>query len=72
MKLHREDLWFGKLLARGRAQLGWSQQRLAQEAGVSRLTVSRVERGEDLRFSTMVVLLDLIGYQLVPVPHKGK
>jgi transcriptional regulator with XRE-family HTH domain len=40
-----DDLGFGRLVRLARIRRGWRQQDLADRAGVSRSTVSRIERG---------------------------
>jgi transcriptional regulator with XRE-family HTH domain len=46
-----------------RALLGWSQQRLADEAGVSAITVKRLEASEETfqaRFETVMKVKDAV------------
>jgi transcriptional regulator with XRE-family HTH domain len=43
---HDPNKCFGKQLRRLRTQLGWSQEKLAFEAGLDRSYVGGVERGE--------------------------
>lgn len=38
---------FGRALRKARAARGWNQQELAERAGVSQVTVSHWERGEE-------------------------
>lgn len=51
-----------------RAQLGMTQAELAQAAGVSRMTVSRIEAGYDPRLSTLYELLRALDMELLLVP----
>ena len=46
---------FGNNVRRAREQLGWTQQRLADEAGLDRTYVSGVERG--VRNPTVITLV---------------
>lgn len=47
----------GERLARHRLNLDWTQQRLADEAGVSLPTVSRLERGESVSLVNLIRVL---------------
>lgn len=44
-----------------REQVGWSQDRLADESGVGRTTVKRVEAGEVPSGTVMLKLADALG-----------
>ncbi|MGI9251811.1 MAG: helix-turn-helix domain-containing protein [Pseudohongiellaceae bacterium] len=64
----------GERLARQRLNKGLSQKTLAEEAGVSRMTVHRVEQGESVQFTNLVRLLralDLLDGLDVVVPQPG-
>lgn len=53
---------FGKRVQTTRLERGWSQDELAEQADLSRPTVSRVERGEDPSMRTarkLAMALDL-------------
>ncbi|MDO9434847.1 helix-turn-helix domain-containing protein [Hydrogenophaga sp.] len=46
-----------------------TQEQLAQRAGVSRMTVSRIEAGMDPRLSTLQELARAMGMELMLVPR---
>ncbi len=46
-----------------------TQQALAERAGLSRMTVQRIEAGQiDPRLSTLLVMARALGLELMPVP----
>ena len=51
----------GRRLARRRVELGIPQEAAAEQAGVGKRTVVRVEAGEDSQLSTLVRLLRVLG-----------
>jgi DNA-binding XRE family transcriptional regulator len=59
-----------------RGLLGWSQERLCEEAGVSRRTLARMEEGgSDARVSTLAAIeaaLERAGIELVSGEGKGE
>jgi len=60
---------FGRALREARRTAGLSQAELAGRAGVSRMTVQKVESGAiDPRMSTVLVLFRALGLELVPTP----
>jgi putative transcriptional regulator len=63
----------GERLARTRLERNLSQQRLAEEAGVSKRTVERLEAGEPVKSNSLVRTLRALGQlealdRLVPEP----
>ena len=59
---------FGEELRAARQAAGLSQEQIAAKAGVSQVTVSFAERGEqNLRWSIMYALARALGYRLKPV-----
>lgn len=52
---------FGKSVQTARLDRGWSQSKLATQAGVSRPTVSRVELGEEPSMRTVRKLASALG-----------
>ncbi len=51
----------GKRLTRRRVELNFTQAALAEEAGVSKRTVERVENGESTQMSTMIRIFRVLG-----------
>ncbi|WP_370684221.1 helix-turn-helix domain-containing protein [Acetobacter orientalis] len=52
-----------------RAAIGWGVRDLAKEAGVSPDTIARLERGEELKVSTIEAIrsaLEAAGVQFIP------
>lgn len=47
-----------------RVERGWTQEVLAKHAGVSRPTVARVERGDDVSTATLAKVADALGLKL--------
>lgn len=59
-----EHVNFGVAIRQARKKLGWSQEQLAQKAGVSRPTVARVETGNDVTTTTIIKLARALGLTL--------
>lgn len=55
-------------IARLRKSQGLTHQQLAERAGVSRMTVQRMEAGEDVRLHTMLDVLRVLDMDLLIVP----
>jgi len=54
---------FGERLARVRVDRNWTQEQLAEQAGVSKRTVGRLESGESMQLSSVIRIrreLDLL------------
>ncbi|MEZ4426026.1 MAG: helix-turn-helix domain-containing protein [Gemmatimonadota bacterium] len=63
--LFRRPQDLGPLLRDGRARVGWSQTRLAEELGVSRQWISLVETGKtSVEFDLAFSALQALGYHL--------
>ena len=62
----------GRLIAEGRKRANLSQSEFATQLGVSRKTVSDIERGvaEHLSFNTALQALWLAGFQLEALPRR--
>lgn len=50
----------GRRIERHRLERNWTQQELAERAGVGRATVQRLERGDDVQTSSWIKLLDAL------------
>ncbi len=59
----------GKIVQAARLERGWSQTELAREAGLSRPTVSRVERGGDPSMETTRRLAEALGLLITLPPE---
>ena len=44
--------------------LGWTIERLSQESGVGIRTINRIFSGQDIRFSSMVAVLNVLDIDL--------
>lgn len=64
----------GPVLKEARRRAGLSQEELAQPLGMSRATISAIERGrcEEIGFSKVVALLDMVGLELSVARRKGR
>lgn len=52
---------FGKIIREARIVKGWSQDELAERAGVSRPTIARAERGDDISTATLAKIAPVLG-----------
>ncbi|WP_082282014.1 helix-turn-helix transcriptional regulator [Mycobacterium colombiense] len=51
----------GDAVRDARRERGWSQTQLGDEAGVSRPTIARVERGDDVSVATLAKVTAAVG-----------
>lgn len=51
----------GDVVRDARRERGWSQTQLGQEAGVSRPTIARIERGDDVSVATLAKVTAAVG-----------
>lgn len=58
----------GLVIRSARKKRDMSQDELADELGVTRMTVSRLERGESVAVDTAIAALSFCGMTLVAVP----
>ena len=61
MSATRKDSALARNIVQLRRQRGWSQDRLADEAGVSRLTITNIERGAGVRLGTLSRIAAALG-----------
>ncbi|UNK47803.1 helix-turn-helix domain-containing protein [Arthrobacter sulfonylureivorans] len=52
---------FADTIREARHQHGWSQETLAEQAGVSRPTIARVEAGNDISTATLAKIAEALG-----------
>jgi HTH-type transcriptional regulator/antitoxin HipB len=55
---------FGEIVKAQRKTKGWSQQQLADTAGVSRPTVARIEAGSAVSTATLAKIADALGIEI--------
>jgi transcriptional regulator with XRE-family HTH domain len=55
---------FAEAIREARHQHGWSQETLAEQAGVSRPTIARVEAGNDISTATLAKVAEALGLTL--------
>lgn len=51
----------GDTVRDARRERGWSQTQLGEEAGVSRPTIARIERGDDVSVATLAKVTAAVG-----------
>jgi transcriptional regulator with XRE-family HTH domain len=51
----------GCAVREARRERGWSQTQLGDEAGVSRPTIARIERGDDISVATLAKVTAAVG-----------
>ena len=62
---------FGHQLRAARKKLGLSQRELGKRIGVTQAHVSKVERGTDMRLTTLLNFARYLGYEVIMVPRQG-
>jgi DNA-binding XRE family transcriptional regulator len=62
------------LFKQARQKAGLSQTQLAEPLGMSRATISAIERGrcEEIGFAKLVGLLERVGLEITVAPRKGR
>lgn len=60
----------GREIREARLSLGWTQHQLAQEAGVSRPTIARVEIGGNISTGTLEKVAKALGRRLTMDPNR--
>lgn len=62
---HRGRVHLGERIRRFRQRVGWTQEELAKRAGMGRVTLSRLESGDQSpRYSTLVALAKALGVSI--------
>lgn len=51
----------GDAIRDARRERGWSQTQLGEEAGLSRPTIARIERGDDVSVATLAKVTSAVG-----------
>lgn len=69
MQLARTRLQLGAIIRRYRRQRGWTQSDLAAQAGVRQATISQIEAGKDVRYSTIADVFAALELELVVQPR---
>lgn len=59
-----------KILKQLRKQAGMTQKQLAAKSGITQISVSRLERGENSYIFTLIAALRVFGYNLTVAPRK--
>ncbi len=59
---------FGESVRRVRKTRGFRQDELAERTGVTRMTISRLERGDPVSIETAIRALSECGFEVVVVP----
>jgi transcriptional regulator with XRE-family HTH domain len=59
----------GAAVRAARVQRGWSQASLGKRAGVPQSHIAKIEAGKDTRASTLLRVLDAMGYDLLFEPR---
>jgi len=54
----------GDAVRDARHERGWSQTQLGEEAGVSRPTIARIERGDDVSVATLAKVTAAVGLEV--------
>ena len=63
---------WGACVRQVRRARGWDQAQLARVCGVSRMTISRLERGEDVSVVTAIRALSECGYSVTVAQKRAR
>lgn len=63
---------FGDVIREARKKREWSQEMLAERAGVSRPTIARVERGDDLSTANLTKIAEVLGLQVLLAERESR
>ncbi|MCT4637148.1 MAG: helix-turn-helix domain-containing protein [Bacteroidales bacterium] len=61
--------YFGEIIKNRRKKLKMSQQRLAEIVGKKRPYISRIENGEDVRVSNLLIVANALNLSLQLIPQ---
>lgn len=71
VQLARTRQQLGAIVRRHRRQRGWSQNELAVRAGTRQATISQIEAGQDVRYSTLSDVLAALELELAVQPRSS-
>ena len=63
--------YFGEIIKNRRKELKMSQQRLAEIVGKKRPYISRIENGEDVRVSNLLIVANALNLSLQLIPQQN-
>ena len=69
MQLARTRQQLGAVVRRHRRQREWTQAELAARAGTRQATISQIEGGQDVRYSTIADVLAALDLELAVQPR---
>lgn len=70
-QLARTRQQLGSVIRRHRRQRGWTQAELAARAGTRQATISQIEGGQDVRYSTVSDVLAALELELAVRPRSA-
>jgi HTH-type transcriptional regulator / antitoxin HipB len=70
-QLARTSQQLGALIRRHRRQRGWTQAELASRAGTRQATISEIEAGQDVKYSTVSDVLAALELELTVQPRSS-
>lgn len=70
-QLARTSQQLGALIRRHRRQRGWTQAELASRAGTRQATISEIEAGQDVKYSTVSDVLAALELELTMQPRSS-
>jgi len=68
----KEGTEVGELMRARRKTQGVTQTLLADYSGVSRVSITKIERGGDLKLSTLLKLTELLGLEVIIKPRDAR
>ena len=68
----KQSLDVGELIRARRKVQGVTQALLADYSGVSRVSITKIERGGDLKLSTLLKLTELLGLEVIIKPRDAR
>jgi HTH-type transcriptional regulator/antitoxin HipB len=71
VQLARTRQQLGSIVRRHRRQRGWTQDELATRAGTRQATISQIEAGQDVRYSTLSDVLAALELELAVQPRSS-
>ena len=68
----KEGTEVGELMRARRKTQGVTQTLLADYSGISRVSITKIERGGDLKLSTLLKLTELLGLEVIIKPRDAR
>jgi transcriptional regulator with XRE-family HTH domain len=64
MGIRMETIQLSEMIRKQKSELGLTIQKISAESGVAKRTVNRILAGEDVRYSSLLAVLEVLGLSI--------